>query len=211
MKKEEVLKIYEKEKANILEVFPSLSADWSYFKSIESAIEGYYTNTADVSESMRNVIRGMVSQSTKAGMKCAKDEELGIKYPDKGDTDIVGRLYKWECLSLLVEKVKYSVVETDTYSIDTDYTVKVDAEQPELDAVIAEINGARAEEKTKLDAMAESYWQGCSKTDFMCILENRGEVITVPSKEDIVKTIYIDNGILEQVKEFDVYVPTYLR
>lgn len=211
MKKEEVLKIYEKEKADILAVFPSLSDDWSYFKSIESAIEGYCTNTAGVSESMRNVIRAMVSQFTKANLKCANDDKLDIKYSDRGDTDIAGRLYKWECLNLLVEKVKYSVVETDTYSVDTDYTVKVDAEQPELDAVIAEINGARAEEKAKLDAMAESYWRGNSKTDFICLLENRGEVISTPNKEDIVKKIYIDNGILEQVKDFDVYVPTYLR
>lgn len=204
MKKEEVLNIYEKEKAGILEAFPSLTDDWSYFISIETAIEGYYTDTADVSESMRNIIRGMVSQSTKAELKCAKDEELGIGYSDSlSDTDITGKLYKWECLNKLIDKVKYTASEIND--------VIVDPEQPELDAVIAEIKSARTAEKEKLDAMAESYWQGNSKTDFMCILENRGEVVTIPTKEDIVKKIYIDNGIMEQVKDFDVYVPTYLR
>lgn len=218
MVKEDVLKAYEQEKSDILEAFPSLTEDWSYFNSIEAAVEGYYTDIADVSESMRAVVRGMVVYLSRAELKYSKDEELGIDYSNTlPDNDIAGKLYKWECLKNLADKVKFTVpatVENDdmiAFIGDAAYEKIVDAEQPELDAVIAEINSARAGEKEKLDALAESYWQGSSKTDFICLLESRGEVISTPNKEDIVKKIYVDNGIMEQVKDFDVYVPTYLR
>ena len=88
----------------------------------------------------------------------------------------------------------------------------VDAEQPELDAVIKDILTARGTEATQINSYAESFWQGNSKMDFVCLVEDRGNVVETPNKKAIVENLYIDCGLLTQIQEngLDIYVPSYL-
>lgn len=213
MQKNEVLKAYKEKKTATINSFPSLTDDWSYFSKIESAIDSYYTDVEGVSDACRAVVRGAFNLLSKAEMKCSDDEKYGISYPSDLRVDIADKWYAWQWLNeSLADKVKYTMSETSAQST-TESEKVVDAEQPELEIIIKEIQGARAAEKEKLDALAESYWQGTSKMDCICLLENRGRVEKTPDKEEIVKKLYLDYGVLEQINKngLDVYIPSYLR
>lgn len=213
MQKNEVLKAYKEKKTATINSFPSLTDDWSYFSKIESAIDSYYTDVEGVSDACRAVVRGAFNLLSKAEMKCSDDEKYGISYPSDLRVDIADKWYAWQWLNeSLADKVKYTMSETSAQST-TESEKVVDAEQPELEIIIKEIQGARAAEKEKLDALAESYWQGTSKMDFICLLENRGRVEKTPDKEEIVKKLYLDYGVLEQINKngLDVFIPSYLR
>lgn len=213
MQKNEVLKAYKEKKTATINSFPSLTDDWSYFGKIESAIGSYYTDVEGVSDACRAVVRGAFNLLSKAEMKCSDDEKYGIIYPSDLQVDIADKWYAWQWLNeSLADKVKYTMSESSAQST-TESEKVVDAEQPELEIIIKEIQGARAAEKEKLDALAESYWQGTSKMDFICLLENRGRVEKTPDKEEIVKKLYLDYGVLEQINKngLDVYIPSYLR
>lgn len=213
MKKEEVLQAYKEKKTATINSFPSLTDDWSYFSKIESAIDSYYNDTEGVSDACRAVVRGAFNLLSKAQMKCSDDERYGISYPSDLQVDIADKWYAWQWLNeSLADKVRYTMSESSAQST-TESEKVVDAEQPELEIIVEEIQGARAAEKEKLDALAESYWQGTSKMDFICLLENRGQVEKTPDKEEIVKKLYLDYGVLEQINKngLDVFIPSYLR
>ena len=213
MQKNEVLKAYKEKKTATINSFPSLTDDWSYFRKIESAIDSYYTDVEGVSDACRAVVRGAFNLLSKAEMKCSDDEKYGIIYPSDLQVDIADKWYAWQWLNeSLADKVKYTLSESSAQST-TESEKVVDAEQPELEIIIKEIQGARAAEKEKLDALAESYWQGTGNMDFICLLENRGQVEKTPDKEEIVKKLYLDYGVLEQINKngLDVYTPSYLR
>lgn len=220
MQKDKVLKAFEQEKSATINSFPLLTDDWNYFKRIESAIDSYYTDVDGVSEACRAIVRGALNLLSKSELKCSEDENLGIKYSGDVTVDISGKWYEWAWLKeSLADKVKYTIPAVSesedivAFIGETANEKIVDTEQPELDAIIAEIQGARTAEKEKLDALAESYWQGASKTDFICLLENRGQAVQTPNKEELVKKLYVEKGVLEQIEEngLDVYIPTYLR
>ena len=217
MQKNEVLKAYKEKKTATINSFPLLTDDWSYFRKIESAIDSYYTDVEGVSDACRAVVRGAFNLLSKAEMKCSDDEKYGIIYPSDLQVDIDDKWYAWQWLNeSLIDKVKYTMSEASAQSTTEGITESekvVDAEQPELEIIVEEIQGARAAEKEKLDALAESYWQGTSKMDFVCLLENRGQVEKTPDKEEIVKKLYLDYGVLEQINKngLDVYIPSYLR
>ena len=71
---------------------------------------------------------------------------------------------------------------------------------------------ARATEAAHINDYAESFWQGNSKMDFICLVEDRGNVVKTPDKIAIVEKLYIDCGLLTQIQEngLDIYVPSYL-
>ena len=48
--------------------------------------------------------------------------------------------------------------------------------------------------------------------DFVCLVEDRGNVVETPDKKAIVKKLYLDCGLLTQIQEngLDIYVPSYL-
>ena len=71
---------------------------------------------------------------------------------------------------------------------------------------------ARATEATQINDYAESFWQVNSKMDFICLVEDRGNVVKTPNKKAIVEKLYLDCGLLAQSQEngLDIYVPSYL-
>ena len=112
----------------------------------------------------------------------------------------------------LADKIRYTTSEASTQAEGSAGEKIVDAEQPELDAVIKDVLTARVAETKKINDYAESFWQGNSKMDFICLVEDRGNVVKTPDKKAIVKKLYIDCGLLTQIQEngLDIYVPSYL-
>lgn len=214
MKKEEVLRAYEEQKASCIAVFPTLTSSWTYFIQIEKAIDSYFSNADSVSDSVRAVIRGAYVSQTKAALKCKDDEKYGIEYNSEvGRIDLTPYWYAWEWLKEnLADKIKYTTSEVSAQAEGSAGEKIVDAEQPELDFVIKDISTARVTETAQINDYAESFWQGNSKMDFICLVEDRGNVVKTPDKKAIVKKLYLDCGLLTQIQEngLDIYVPSYL-
>ncbi len=214
MKKEEVLRAYEEQKASCIAVFPTLTSSWTYFIQIEKAIDSYFSNADSVSDSVRAVIRGAYVSQTKAALKCKDDEKYGIEYNGEVDSiDLTPYWYAWEWLKEnLADKIKYTTSEVSAQAEGSAGEKIVDAEQPELDFVIKDISTARVTEAAQINDYAESFWQGNSKMDFICLVEDRGNVVKTPDKKAIVKKLYLDCGLLTQIQEngLDIYVPSYL-
>ena len=214
MKKEDVLRAYEEQKAACIVAFPTLTSSWTYFVQIEKAIDSYFSNADSVSDAVRAVIRGAYVSQTKAALKCEDDEKYGIKYnADVGSIDLTPYWYAWEWLKEnLADKIKYTTSETSAQEEGSTGEKIVDAEQPELDAIIKDILTARVTEAKQINDYAESFWQGNSKMDFVCLVEDRGNVVETPDKKAIVKKLYLDCGLLTQIQEngLDIYVPSYL-
>lgn len=214
MKKEEVLRAYEEQKASCIAVFPTLTSSWTYFIQIEKAIDSYFSNADSVSDSVRAVIRGAYVSQTKAALKCKDDEKYGIEYNgDVGSIDLTPYWYAWEWLKEnLADKIKYTTSEVSAQAEGSAGEKIVDDEQPELDFVIKDISTARVTEAAQINDYAESFWQGNSKMDFICLVEDRGNVVKTPDKKAIVKKLYLDCGLLTQIEEngLDIYVPSYL-
>lgn len=210
MQKEEVLQAFSEQKAKCIAQYPTLTEDWSYFTLIQSAIDSYYSNTEGVSNAFTAIVRGAYSYIAKSQLKCANDDSLGISYSDElPSVDISSCWYTFSWLDDLAGKIVCSEV------VGTDGTASSEPSdvQPALDDIITELGSARADESSGLEQLAETYWQGNSKNDLIALLENRGEVQTTPDKQSIVKLIYVNNGLLEQIKTngLDVYIPTSLR
>jgi hypothetical protein len=214
MKKEDVLRAYEEQKAACIVAFPTLTSSWKYFTQIEQAIEHYYSTTYNVSDAVRALIRAMYTSQTRAALKCADDEKYGIKYSaDTENIDLTPYWYTWEWLKdNLADKIRYTTSETSAQAEGGAGKKIVDAEQPELDFVIKDILTARVTEAAQINDYAESFWQGNSKMDFICLVEDRGNVVKTPDKKAIVKKLYLDCGLLTQIQEngLDIYVPSYL-
>lgn len=214
MKKEEVLRAYEEQKAACIAAFPTLTSSWTYFVQLEKAIDSYFSNADSVSDSVRAVIRGAYVSQTKAALKCKDDEKYGIEYNSEvGSIDLTPYWYTWEWLKEnLADKIRYTTSEASGQAEGSAGEKIVDAEQPELDAVIKDVLTARVAETKKINDYAESFWQGNSKMDFICLVEDRGNVVKTPDKKAIVKKIYIDCDLLTQIQEngLDIYVPSYL-
>lgn len=214
MKKEDVLRAYEEQKAACIAAFPTLTSSWTYFVQLEKAIDSYFSNVDGVSDSVRAVIRGAYVSQTKAALKCEDDKKYGIKYnADVGSIDLTPYWYAWEWLKEnLADKIRYTTSEASAQAEGSAGEKIVDAEQPELDAVIKDVLTARVAETKKINDYAESFWQGNSKMDFICLVEDRGNVVKTPDKKAIVKKIYIDCDLLTQIQEngLDIYVPSYL-
>lgn len=214
MKKEEVLRAYEEQKASCIAVFPTLTSSWTYFIQIEKAIDSYFSNADSVSDSVRAVIRGAYVSQTKAALKCKDDEKYGIEYNGEvGSIDLTPYWYAWEWLKEnLADKIKYTTSEVSAQAEGSAGEKIVDAEQPELDFVIKDISTARVTEAAQINDYAESFWQGNSKMDFICLVEDRGNVVKTPDKKAIVKKLYLDCGLHTQIQEngLDIYVPSYL-
>lgn len=214
MKKEEVLRAYEEQKASCIAVFPTLTSSWTYFIQIEKAIDSYFSNADSVSDSVRAVIRGAYVSQTKAALKCKDDEKYGIEYnADVGSIDLTPYWYAWEWLKEnLADKIRYTTSEASTQAEGSAGEKIIDAEQPELDAIVKDISAARVTEAAHINDYAESFWQGNSKMDFICLVEDRGNVVKTPDKKAIVEKLYIDCGLLTQIQEngLDIYVPSYL-
>lgn len=214
MKKEEVIIAYKKQKAACIAAFPTLTSSWTYFVQLEKAIDSYFSNADSVSDSVRAVIRGAYISQTKAALKCKDDEKYGIKYnSDVGSIDLTPYWYAWEWLKEnLVDKIKYTTSEVSAQAEGSAGEKIVDTEQPELDFVIKDISTARVTEAAQINDYAESFWQGNSKMDFICLVEDRGNVVKTPDKKAIVKKLYLDCGLLTQIQEngLDIYVPSYL-
>lgn len=214
MKKEEVLRAYEEQKASCIAAFPTLTSSWTYFVQLEKAIDSYFSNADSVSDSVRAVIRGAYVSQTKAALKCKDDEKYGIEYNSEvGSIDLTLYWYAWEWLKEnLADKIRYTTSEASGQAEGSAGEKIVDAEQPELDFVIKDISTARVTEAAHINDYAESFWQGNSKMDFICLVEDRGNVVKTPDKKAIVKKLYIDCGLLTQIQEngLDIYVPSYL-
>lgn len=214
MKKEEVLRAYEEQKASCIAAFPTLTSSWTYFVQLEKAIDSYFSNADSVSDSVRAVIRGAYVSQTKAALKCKDDEKYGIEYNGEvGSIDLTPYWYAWEWLKEnLADKIKYTTSEVSAQAEGSAGEKIVDAEQPELDFVIKDISTARVTEAAQINDYAESFWQGNSTMDFICLVEDRGNVVKTPDKKAIVKKLYIDCGLLTQIQEngLDIYVPSYL-
>lgn len=214
MKKEDVLRAYEEQKAACIAAFPTLTSSWTYFVQLEKAIDSYFSNVDGVSDSVRAVIRGAYVSQTKAALKCEDDKKYGIKYnSDVGSIDLTPYWYAWEWLKEnLADKIKYTTSEVSAQAEGSAGEKIVDAEQPELDFVIKDISTARVTEAAQINDYAESFWQGNSKMDFICLVEDRGNVVKTPDKKAIVKKLYLDCGLLTQIQEngLDIYVPSYL-
>lgn len=214
MKKEEVLRAYEEQKASCIAAFPTLTSSWTYFVQLEKAIDSYFSNADSVSDSVRAVIRGAYVSQTKAALKCKDDEKYGIEYnADVGSIDLTPYWYAWEWLKEnLADKIRYTTSEASTQAEGSAGEKIIDAEQPELDAIVKDISTARVTETAQINDYAESFWQGNSKMDFICLVEDRGNVVKTPDKKAIVKKLYLDCGLLTQIQEngLDVYVPSYI-
>lgn len=214
MKKEEVIIAYKKQKAACIAAFPTLTSSWTYFVQLEEAIDSYFSNADSVSDSVRAVIRGAYVSQTKAALKCKDDEKYGIEYNgDVGSIDLTPYWYAWEWLKEnLADKIRYTTSEASTQAEGSAGEKIIDAEQPELDAIVKDISAARVTEAAQINDYAESFWQGNSKMDFICLVEDRGNVVKTPDKKAIVKKLYLDCGLLTQIQEngLDIYVPSYL-
>jgi hypothetical protein len=214
MKKEDVLRAYQEQKAACIVAFPTLTSSWTYFVQLEKAIDSYFSNADSVSDSVRAVIRGAYVSQTKAALKCKDDEKYGIEYNSEvGSIDLTPYWYTWEWLKEnLADKIRYTTSEASGQAEGSAGEKIVDAEQPELDFVIKDISTARVTEAAQINDYAESFWQGNSKVDFICLVEDRGNVVKTPDKKAIVKKLYIDCGLLTQIQEngLDIYVPSYL-
>lgn len=214
MKKEDVLRAYEEQKAACIVAFPTLTGTWTYFVQLEKAIDSYFSNADSVSDSVRAVIRGAYVSQTKAALKCKDDEKYGIEYNgDVGSIDLTPYWYAWEWLKEnLADKIRYTTSEASTQAEGSAGEKIIDAEQPELDAIVKDISAARVTEAAQINDYAESFWQGNSKMDFICLVEDRGNVVKTPDKKAIVKKLYLDCGLLTQIQEngLDVYVPSYI-
>ena len=214
MKKEEVIIAYKKQKAACITAFPTLTSSWTYFVQLEKAIDSYFSNADSVSDSVRAVIRGAYVSQTKAALKCKDDEKYGIEYNgDVGSIDLTPYWYAWEWLKEnLADKIRYTTSEASTQAEGSAGEKIIDAEQPELDAIVKDISAARVTEAAQINDYAESFWQGNSKMDFICLVEDRGNVVKTPDKKAIVKKLYLDCGLLTQIQEngLDVYVPSYI-
>lgn len=214
MKKEEVIIAYKKQKAACIAAFPTLTSSWTYFVQLEKAIDSYFSNADSVSDSVRAVIRGAYVSQTKAALKCKDDEKYGIEYNgDVGSIDLTPYWYAWEWLKEnLADKIRYTTSEASTQAEGSAGEKIIDAEQPELDAIVKDISAARVTEAAQINDYAESFWQGNSKMDFICLVEDRGNVVKTPDKKAIVKKLYLDCGLLTQIQEngLDIYVPSYL-
>lgn len=75
MKKEDILRAYQEQKAACIVAFPALTGSWTYFVQLEKAIDSYFSDVASVSDSVRAVIRGAYVSQTKAALKCKDDEK----------------------------------------------------------------------------------------------------------------------------------------
>lgn len=207
MKKEDVLKAYEEQKAACLVAFPTLTSSWTYFVQIEQAIEHYCSTTDRVSDAVRALIRAMYTSQTRAALKCADDKKYGIKYSaDTGNVDLTPYWYAWDWLKeSLVDKIEYKILESIPEKV-------VLEEQPNLDIIVDDILTARIVEAAQINELAESFWQSNSKMDFICLVEDRGKVVETPDKKTLVKKLYLDCGLLTQIQEngLDVYVPSYI-
>lgn len=214
MKKEDVLRAYEEQKAACIAAFPTLTSSWTYFVQLEKAIDSYFSNADSVSDSVRAVIRGAYVSQTKAALKCKDDEKYGIEYnADVGRIDLTPYWYAWEWLKEnLADKIRYTTSEASTQAEGSAGEKIIDAEQPELDAIVKDISTARVTEATQINDYAESFWQCNSKMDFICLVEDRGNVVKTPNKKILVKKLYLDCGLLTQIQEngLDVYVPSYI-
>ena len=214
MKKEDVLRAYKEQKVACIAAFPTLTSSWTYFVQLEKTIDSYFSNVDSVSDAVRAVIRGAYVSQTKAALKCKDDEKYGIKYnADVGSIDLTPYWYAWEWLKEnLADKIRYTTSETSAQEEGSTGEKIVDAEQPELDAVIKDVLTARVAEAKQINSYAESFWQGNSKMDFVCLVEDRGNVVETPNKKAIVEKLYIDCGLLTQIQEngLDIYVPSYL-
>lgn len=214
MKKEDVLRAYEEQKAACIVAFPTLTGTWTYFVQLEKAIDSYFSDVASVSDAVRAVIRGAYVSQTKAALKCKDDEKYGIEYnADVGSIDLTPYWYAWEWLKEnLADKIRYTTSEASVQAEGSTGEKIVDTEQPELDAVIKDVLTARVTEATQINDYAESFWQGNSKMDFVCLVEDRGNVVETPNKKAIIEKLYIDCGLLTQIQEngLDIYIPSYL-
>lgn len=214
MKKEDVLRAYQEQKAACIVAFPTLTGSWTYFVQLEKAIDSYFSNADSVSDSVRAVIRGAYVSQTKAALKCKDDEKYGIEYnADVGSIDLTPYWYAWEWLKEnLADKIRYTTSEASTQAEGSAGEKIIDAEQPELDAIVKDISAARVTEAAHINDYAKSFWQGNSKMDFICLVEDRGNVVKTPDKKAIVEKLYIDCGLLTQIQEngLDIYVPSYL-
>lgn len=220
MKKEDVLKAYEEQKAACIVAFPTLTSSWTYFVQIEQAIEHYYSTTDRVSDAVRALIRAMYTSQTRAALKCADDEKYGIKYSaDTGNVDLTPYWYAWDWLKeSLVDKIEYKTLESNPENAQKSENLEsipekvVLEEQPNLDIIVDDVLTARIVEAAQINELAESFWQSNSKMDFICLVEDRGKVVETPDKKTLVKKLYLDCGLLTQIQEngFDVYVPSYI-
>ena len=163
----------------------------------------------------------MYTTQTRAALKCENDEKYGIKYSvDTGNVDLTPYWYAWDWLKeSLVDKIEYKTLESNPEKAEKIKSLEsvpekvVSEEQPNLDILIDDVLTARIVEAAQINELAESFWQSNSKMDFVCLVEDRGKVVETSDKEEIVKKLYLDYGVLEQINKngLNVYIPSYLR
>ena len=201
MQKSTVIKKLDERLQEASETYP-IASDWAYTLSLWQAIDKYYTDTKDVSESFTALVAGKYCYAQRERVVFSDDDSVGISH-DYSTPKFSDVFYKWEWL----DKPLVVAMETD---VVTGGDV-VAAEQPYLDSIIAEVNSARAKEISLIDAERESCWGDSDR--LKKLTEERGAVTATPKKEELVKLIYIDAGAKQLIEDngLDVYIPRAVR
>lgn len=103
----------------------------------------------------------------------------------------------------LADKIKYTTSEVSAQAAGSAGEKIIDAEQPELDTVIKDILTARVTEAAQINDYAESFWQGNSKMDFICLVEDRGNVVKHPTRKQLLKSFILIVVCLHKFKRTD--------
>lgn len=203
MKKEEVYAKYEQE---ALECLENDEGTQPYLNEIKKAINGYYNTTRGIAKQVKAIVRGLYSEMVSQQMVFKNDASLGISHTNKAtQVSLNGCMFQWECLNNLYSKFIYI---TYVDEITGESHRELDSIQTNIDAVIVEINNARNVEEKKLEDLADSLWERSNDVGFIGLIEDRGEVLRTANKKNIIKKIFVTNGVYDFIKESNLNVPT---
>lgn len=201
MQKSTVTKKLDERLREASETYP-IASDWAYTLALWQAIDKYYSDIKDVSESFTALVEGAYCFVQRERVVFSSDNELDITH-DYSTPQFNDVFYKWEWL----DKPLTIAMETD---IATGDDVVAEA-QPALDAIIAEIESARGKEIALIEADKESFWADGNR--LKKLTEDRGTVVATPKKEELVYLIYIDARAKQIIEDngLDVYIPRAVR
>ena len=187
------------------------------FEPVYAAVDVYFNgDDARMVTALEDVVKYMYNDISRRTTVYENEFPMGLptSYPD-GYEDVTECFYGFKELLTITEG---SFFNGFIYGVPEGYAgegtaAEVPLSNSYLEQWTKEITAAITGDLQNVSNLAEWCKNSGGSCDLICLLENRGRVLTQMTVKEKAKMIYVDRKMLEVIeqKNLNVYVPTYLK
>ena len=190
----------------------------SLFAPVYAAVSTYFnSDNTQLAAALEDVVKYMYNDISRRTTVYENEFPMGLatNYP-AGYEDITECFYGFTQLLAITES---SFFDAFVYGVpegaagEGGAITEIPLSNPYLDKWTAEITAAVDGDLQKIIALAEWCKNSGGSCDLICLLENRGRILSQKTVKEKAEIIYVDKKLNEviQQKNLSVYIPTYLK